>query len=136
MAAVWSWRASFGLLALAGLVLAAVIQAFLSEPARGGQSRLPVGAGELPRDAGREADALPREVRRAAVTPHSEQVLHDDPTRRSLWWVIRYVLSIRTKVVLIIASALGYSFFAGLRTFAVPFADCHRPKQHGRTAGS
>ena len=72
------------------LVLAALIQAFLSEPARGGRSRLPVAAGELPRDAGRQADALPREVRRAAVTPHSEQVLHDDPTRRSLWWAIRY----------------------------------------------
>ncbi len=38
--------------------------------------------------------------------------------------------------MLIIASSLGYFFFAGLRTFAVPFADCHRPKQPGRTAGS
>lgn len=35
---------------------------------------------------------------------------------------MRYVLSVRTNVVLIIASSLGYFFFSGLRTFAIVFA--------------
>lgn len=41
----------------------------------------------------------------------------------SLWQAVRYVLSIRTNVVLIVASALGYLFFAGVRGFAVQFAE-------------
>ena len=36
-----------------------------------------------------------------------------------LWRAVRYVLRVRTNVILIIASALGYLFFAGVQTFAV-----------------
>lgn len=38
---------------------------------------------------------------------------------------LRYVLRVRTNVVLIAASASGYFFFAGLRTFGVVFARGH-----------
>jgi len=38
-----------------------------------------------------------------------------------LWWALRYVLSIRTNVALIVSSALGYFFYSGLQTFAVVF---------------
>jgi len=38
---------------------------------------------------------------------------------------IRYVLRIRTNVIIIIASALGYFFFAGLRSFAILFTTSH-----------
>jgi sugar phosphate permease len=38
---------------------------------------------------------------------------------------VRYVLRVRTNVVLIVASALGYFFFAGLRAFAIIFATGH-----------
>ncbi len=40
---------------------------------------------------------------------------------RSLAWAVRYVLSIRTNVLLIIASALAYYYVAGMQTFAVLF---------------
>ena len=144
VAAAVSWRASFALLAVAGVMLAVAISALLPEPARGGQSRLPIGATRLrpagdtelkedavetagvsecrPGQRSSAADALPREVRRAAVDPHDGLVLHDDPAGRSLWWATRYVLSIRTNLMLIVASSLGYFFFSGLRTFAIPFA--------------
>ena len=39
-----------------------------------------------------------------------------------LWTVVRYILRIRTNLILIIAGAAGYFFFAGVRTFAVSFA--------------
>ncbi len=48
-------------------------------------------------------------------------MLHQDPSGQSLWWAVRYVLSVPTNRVLIVASALGYFFFSGLRTFAVVF---------------
>jgi predicted MFS family arabinose efflux permease len=38
---------------------------------------------------------------------------------------LRYVLRVQTNVVLIVATASGYFFFAGLRTFGVVFARGH-----------
>jgi sugar phosphate permease len=61
----------------------------------------------------------------AGVQPQEELVLHRDPTDRSVWWAVRYVLRVRTNVVIIVASALGYFFFAGLRSFAILFATGH-----------
>jgi len=42
-----------------------------------------------------------------------------------LWEAVKYVLRVRTNLILIVASALGYFFFAGLRSFAVIFATGH-----------
>lgn len=136
VAALLSWRYSFWILVLPGLVLAAAIWRLLPEPARGGQSRLAIGATRLrpaqPSDLGPDApetarhtvpgdDRTAREIRAGHIAPHEDRVLHEDPSGRSLWWTVRYVVSIRTNVVLIIASALGYFFFSGLKTFAVVF---------------
>jgi sugar phosphate permease len=59
------------------------------------------------------------------VRPREDLVLREDPAGRPIWWALRYVLRVRTNVVIIIASALGYFFFAGLRSFAVIFATGH-----------
>jgi sugar phosphate permease len=59
------------------------------------------------------------------VKPDPDLVLHSDPADRSLWWAVRYVLRIRTNVIIILASALGYFFFAGLRSFAILFTTSH-----------
>lgn len=143
VAGILNWRYAFWALAIPGLVLTVVLVRLLPEPSRGGQSRLVVGAEDLdaavdPRrqDAGEQRtlesdegpdpgeddeDIVEEEVRAEHVRPHEDLVLHEDPTDRSLWWAVRYVLSIRTNRVLILASALGYFFFSGLRTFAVVF---------------
>jgi pentalenolactone synthase len=42
-----------------------------------------------------------------------------------LWWAIRYVLRVRTNVVLIAASALGYCFFAAVQSFAILYVTGH-----------
>lgn len=59
------------------------------------------------------------------IEPDPRLVLHEDPRPRSLWWATRYVLKVRTNLVLIIASALGYFFFEGLRSFALIFTTSH-----------
>lgn len=140
IAAATSWRWAFWVLAVPALVLAAVIWR-LPEPARGGQSRLgrgarhvtgvaevrrggaasgEPGAGDEEREREQE-DVATQVVRRAHVPPSPELVLHADPARMPLWRAVRYVLRVRTNLVLILASSLGYFFFAGLRTFAVVF---------------
>jgi sugar phosphate permease len=37
----------------------------------------------------------------------------------SLWKAMRYVLSVRTNVIVIVATSMGFVFFAGVQTFAV-----------------
>lgn len=136
----FTWRASFAWLAIPGLALSAVIWRLLPEPARGGQSRMAEGAemvpgaeelaeGQVPEgtvadgDADGEAEGglVESEVEEQDVEPRAELVLHRDPTPRSLWWAVRYVLSIPTNRLLIVSSALGYFYFTGLETFAVEF---------------
>lgn len=132
LASALSWRAGFLWLAVPSLLLAWMIQRYLPEPARGGQSRLDTGATEIPsagqaaaEEPSRDDEAEPVageievKIEEQHVTPHERLVLHDDPTGRSLWWAVRYTLSIRTNLILIIASGLGYFFLQGLETFAV-----------------
>jgi MFS family permease len=68
-----------------------------------------------------ETDAQ-RVAREKNITPDPDQVLRSDPRRMGLWSASRYVLSIRTNLVLIIASACGYFYLSGVETFGVEFA--------------
>lgn len=140
LSAVTTWRVAFWWLAVPSLALAWVVWR-LPEPARGGSSTIPVGATEIrdQRDVAAHGEhATPQEekpdrqpglAQRALAgtdaRPQEELVLRSDPAGRSLWWAIRYILRVRTNVVIIIASALGYFYFAGLRSFAVIFATSH-----------
>jgi MFS family permease len=131
-----SWRYGFGWLAIPGLVLAGAIWKLLVEPARGGQSRLEPGARQLlgangpHRKAAHERERPDEEVeqeqelahdvvRDCGHRAHERLVLTEDPVAMPPWRAIRYVLSVRTNVVIIIASSLAYLFLAGLQTFAV-----------------
>lgn len=128
LAGALSWRWAFAILVVPAIVLALVIWRGLSEPARGGQSQLvpdpdPAangrtedGGGSSPHDVVARTAIADRSIR-----PVQAHVLHQDPTDMSLSRAIRYVLSIATNRWLIAASALGYFFFAGLRTFALVF---------------
>lgn len=138
VAAVLSWRWSFWILSGLGFVLAWFIWKHLPEPARGGQSRIPKGATAVPgtkedgadeqEQAGKKSShhkkdqgTLQEQYRKRSIEPHDDLVLDDDPENMSLWQAVRYILSIRTYRSLVIASALGYFYFTGLRTFAVVF---------------
>jgi predicted MFS family arabinose efflux permease len=136
LAGAMSWRAGFLWLAAPGLLLAWAIQRYLPEPARGGRSRLqPSDTYNRPRgetsdrpDRGRsrseiasDATDVERQVREKHIAPHEHLVLHEDPTQKSLWWSVRYVLAVPTNRLLIVASALGYFFLQGIQTFVVVF---------------
>lgn len=137
LAGALSWRYGFGWLAIPGLVLAFLIAKLLVEPARGGQSRLEpgaeeiVGAAEAQAQAERASEERPQEeleqeqelaqdiIRRQGHRPDERLVLHRDPVGMSLKAAIKYILRVRTNVVIIVASSLAYIFFAGVQTFAV-----------------
>lgn len=121
LASLVSWRVAFAWLVIPAAIL--VWQLWrLPEPARGGSESAQEDPGE---DESGPEEGIREAVAHRGVEPDPSLVLHDDPTRRSLWWAIRYVLRIRTNVLLVLASALGYFFFEGLRSFALVFTTAH-----------
>ncbi len=136
-----SWRYGFGWLAIPGVALALAIWRGLVEPERGGSSRLDPGARQFvapdgvghgrrasaahaarPTKAKRQEDeqqSVRALARRSRVRPYRHLILRSDPTKMGLLQMIRYVLRVRTNVVLIVSTALAYMFFAGVQTFAV-----------------
>lgn len=140
IAAMVGWRFAFWWLVIPSAALFWVVWR-LPEPARDGQSRLRPGQRDIPDEgevdhsdspptdaspqAGERGRSAERLARRRHIEPQRKLVLTEDPTDRSLWWAVRYVLRVRTNVVIIITSALGYFFFSGLRSFALLFTTSH-----------
>jgi MFS family permease len=133
--AALSWRAPFLLLAVLGLVLGYFIARKLPEPRRGGAgfvhekgrddeagARQNAGA-DLPRNP--QGPQIKQVVSEQGVQPRERLLLEHDPTRMPVWQAVRYILSIPTYRILIIASAFGYFYFIGLRTFVVVFMRSH-----------
>ena len=109
-----SWRYGFGWLAIPGVALALAIWRGLDEPDRTAPN--PAAAEE---PAQGEQQSIRELARRRRVPPYRDLILRRDPTKMRLWPTVRYVLRIRTNVVLIVSTALAYMFFAGVQTFAV-----------------
>ena len=144
LAAGWfGWRAAYFVLVIPGLALAWAVHRLLPEPARGGQSRIAPGDTEImPAEDVEAQEQAPtsepgavnvppdvslvlEEVKRRGVEPDESIVLSGDPSRTTLWQAVRYVLHVRTNVILIVASSLGYFFFSGLQTFAIIYVRGH-----------
>ena len=125
-----SWRAAFDILALPTFVLAWFVFR-LREPVRGGTQPLLSETGaapvEIAADDEPHASDAQRIAREHGIEPDPELVLRKDPRRMSLMEAVHYVLGVKTNVGLILASAFGYYFLAGVQTFGVEFVT----KQYG-----
>jgi MFS family permease len=111
IAGLAGWRWAYWWLAIPGLVIGWQLRR-TSEPHR--------------REGTPEATASPDElvrevVERAAVQTDEKLLLNEDPSRMRLLDVARYVFRIKTNVVLVVASTVGYYFFTGMRTFSVSY---------------
>jgi predicted MFS family arabinose efflux permease len=131
-----SWRAAFVILALPAFGLALAVWR-LREPKRGGLGVLahesrpppPEAAEAGPRSQETDAQRLARE--RGLVPDHELVVGPSEARRMGLVRATRYVLRVRTNVILIAASACGYYFLAGVQTFGAEFSR----KQYGLDTG-
>ena len=128
--ATLSWRAAFVILSLPAFALAWLVFK-LPEPTRGGRRPLLSGTGK-PAAAedvrgGTQATDAQRLARERGIEPDPAVVLTADPRRLGIVGAVRYVLSIKTNVALILASAGGYYFLSGVQTFGVEFVT----KQYG-----
>ncbi len=144
--AALSWRAAFVILAIPTFFLARYVFK-LPEPLRGGGrpllregtpgaeapdmsgaqhvADLPPGRGGPPADedvtSTHETDAQ-RLARERGVTFDAELVDGYDLNRLGFVKAVRYVLLVRTNVILIVASAFGYFYLSGVQTFGVEFS--------------
>jgi predicted MFS family arabinose efflux permease len=121
--AALSWRAAFVILALPAFALAwAVFR--LHEPARGGRGVLAHATRPEPEPAAdepHETDAQ-RLARERGIAPDPELSAVGDVGRLNLLEAARYVLGVRTNLLLIASSACGYYFLAGIQTFGSEYA--------------
>jgi MFS family permease len=153
IASWFDWRWSFYAMGLPSLIILFVVSKWLPEPARGGQSMINIGEVEVPHreKVGRDPERrervpahaaeqtistkqAQREMRREGIRPRADLILNEDPTRRSIWWVLGYLLQVPTYTLLIIASALAYYFFAGIRAFAMIYLTEHYDISSGTVA--
>ncbi|HVT22738.1 MAG TPA: MFS transporter [Mycobacteriales bacterium] len=122
-----SWRLSFLLLAVPAFLLARMVFR-LPEPLRGGRGVILPGATEIPTrpvvaadpldEVDDAADNVAHHVSRSkGVEPDRDQVLDVEPGRMGFWQAVRYIMSIRTNVAMIVASALSYFYLTGVQTF-------------------
>ncbi len=112
IAGLIGWRWAYWWLVAPSLVLAWLLRR-LPEPERGHRKQ-----------EARSRDGTATEVvRRAGVEPEEDAVLSQDPSKLNVWQAARYVFRIKTNVVLVVASVVGYYFFTGLRTFAVSYLE-------------
>ena len=107
--AALSWQAAFVVLAIPALVLAWFVFR-LPEPARGAHAD---------GDEGRHTTDAQELARKNGIEPDPDLILK---RRLGIADAVRYVLRIRTNIVLIAASACGYYFLAGVQTFGLEFA--------------
>jgi MFS family permease len=117
-----SWRAAFVVLAIPALVLAWFVVK-LPEPPRGATAPLesvtPAAEPVRPSEEEKVSDAH-QLARDHGIEPDPELVLRHESIGFAA--AVRYVLRVRTNVILIAASACGYYFLAGIQTFGSEFA--------------
>ena len=117
--AALSWRAAFVILALPALYLAWRVFR-LPEPPRGNQNPLRT-AGATAAEGLEEPTDAQRLAAERGVKPDPDKVVGPEVRTMGIIQAARIVLSIRTNVILIVASACGYFYLSGIETFAVEY---------------
>jgi MFS family permease len=121
-----SWRVGLAILALPSLALAWAIHRHFPEPARGGQSILVEGADKFPSAEGGEATSGDEHpvlaIAEESDIEADESLIVASDTELTLWQAVRWMCRVPTNLSLIIASALGYFFLSGVRTFGLIYA--------------
>jgi MFS family permease len=109
-----SWRAAFVILSFPAFILAWQTHK-LTEPERGGANRVSAGS-DSP-----GLSAIQGTVQKMGVQPDPKMVLRSDPRQMNIFSAVRYVLRVRTNIILILSGASAYFFMTGVQTFGLEF---------------
>jgi sugar phosphate permease len=109
-----SWRWNFWLLAVGGLALSFAFWR-LQEPKRQSTSGPARGAGK-------SRSRLQQIVQERGVEPSRSAMLNEPPTEMNMWDAAKYVVRVRTDLIVLIARSFGDFFFQAIGMFAIVFA--------------
>ena len=116
IAGLVDWRWAYWWLVIPSLAVAWLLRG-VPEPSRRGTEAEAGPTGSVVRD----DDPAEAVTHPAGAHPSEDLLLDEDPAGMRLVDVARYVFRVKTNVVLIVASMVGYYFFTGMRTFAVSY---------------
>ncbi len=124
IASYLSWRYSFwALVPVSAFVAFAALR--MREPERGANLEHPGSAGGNLRSGDtaepEDEDLVEELVVEDDIVPDRRLILHGEQEHMSLWDAVRYVLRVRTNVIVLIASSIGDLFLSGVRVFIVVF---------------
>jgi len=118
---IGGWRAAFVVLAIPAFILGWLVLR-LREPARGGGGVLAHATNPLPPEEEETRETVAQLLaRERGIEPDPELATGRDMRRASFREAARYVLRVRTNILLIGATACGYYFLAGVQTFGSEF---------------
>lgn len=118
---IGGWRAAFVVLGILSTILAWFILR-LKEPARGGRGVLAHATEPLPPEEEETRETVAQVLaREQGIAPDPELAAGGDMRRASFVEAARYVLRVKTNLLLIGATACGYYFLAGVQTFGTEF---------------
>jgi len=118
---IGGWRAAFVVLAILSFILGWFVLK-LREPVRGGGGALAHATEPLPPEADETRETVAQALaRERGIAPDPELATGRDMRRASFLEAARYVLRVRTNLLLIGATACGYYFLAGVQTFGTEF---------------
>lgn len=122
-----SFRWCFWLLAAAAIGLT-LLYTRLREPKRTKGDVPPENQGHdgKPRRASKKP-RMEQLLKERHIQPDKRAILHGDPEEMSMWEITRYVLRVRTDVIVLCCRAVGDYLFTGVASFGVVFAT----KQYG-----
>lgn len=113
-----SWRWCFWILALGGAALALGFFR-VREPERTGAAG---PEGDDQEDAASGVSRVRELVKERGIQPSERALVREPPTELSMWDAAKYVVRVRTDLIVLIARTIGDFFFQGISLFAVVFA--------------
>jgi MFS family permease len=121
VASALSWRWSFWLLALPGYVLTYRLLRFREPPRHHGNEDVGIAKEAKGKSSSADRILADRTHKDPDIEPDPRNILRGNQSRMPARKALRYVIRVRTNVILIIASSFGFAFFAIIRTFGVVF---------------
>lgn len=130
-AGLLDWHWAFYSMAVCSLLLVGVLWKFLPEPRRGGQSWLSANGGQRGSTRAESKEDAQQLAAESHIEPDRRLLIGRHEVEEMTWFqVMAYCLRIESYWRLVLASALTYFFFSGVRAFGMLYFEQHYGLSH------
>ncbi|MEL5847876.1 MAG: MFS transporter [Candidatus Igneacidithiobacillus chanchocoensis] len=115
---LFNWRIAFAGLAALGALGVVVVRRYLHEPERTAMGKLASQSLQHQPSSTATYRKVALLIQDLHIEPFPERVLREDPTCWPWWRAARYIVTIRTNIILVLGSSASYFYFTGILVFA------------------